>query len=82
MNVFTDGTREYRKYPVGIYGKRVLQICTFIVPFALVQYYPLLYLLGKGEMWCMFMPLLACLFMVPCYVFWRVGVYHYKSIGP
>lgn len=81
MNIFTDGAREHGKYPIGIYGKRMLQICTFIIPYALVQYYPLLYLLGKGSMWYMFLPLLASLFIIPCYLFWRVGVAHYKSTG-
>ena len=47
MNVLTDGAREYGKYPIGIYGKRMLQFCTLIVPYALIQYYPLLYLLGR-----------------------------------
>ena len=28
MNVLTDGAREYGKYPIGIYGKRMLQFCT------------------------------------------------------
>ena len=42
MNLFTDGAREYGKYPFGVYGKRMLQITTFVIPCALVQYYPLL----------------------------------------
>ncbi|BCN30658.1 ABC transporter permease [Anaeromicropila herbilytica] len=81
MNVFIYGAREYGKYPISIYGKRMLQICTFIVPYALIQYYPLLYLLGRGKNWYMFLPLLASLFLVPCYIFWKVGVRHYKSTG-
>ncbi|MDF2474230.1 MAG: hypothetical protein K0R21_2012 [Anaerocolumna sp.] len=82
MNILTDGAREYGKYPVGIYGKRMLQFCTFIVPYALVQYYPLLYLLNrKTSPLYVFMPLLAFLFLIPCYAFWRFGVRHYKSAG-
>jgi len=82
MNVFIDGAREYGKYPIGVYGKRVLQICTFIIPYALIQYYPVLYLLDKNsKSWYMFLPLLACLFIVPCYGLWWIGVRHYKSIG-
>lgn len=82
MNIFTDGAREHGKYPIGIYGKRVLQFCTFIIPFALVQYYPLLYILDKqAKLYYRFLPLLACMFIIPCYVFWRVGVKHYKSTG-
>lgn len=82
VNIATDGAREYGKYPIGIYGKRVLQFTTFVIPYALVQYYPLLYLLDiKTSVGYVFLPLLATLFLVPCYLFWRFGVRHYKSSG-
>jgi len=82
MNVFTDGAREYGKYPIGIYGKRMLVFSTFIVPYALVQYYPLLYLLGRRtQVWYVFLPLLACLFLIPSYGLWRFGMRHYQSAG-
>ncbi len=82
MNVFTYGAVEHGKYPWGIYGRGMLLFCTFVVPYALVQYYPLLYLLGRREdPWCIFLPLIACLFVVPCWVVWRIGVRRYKSTG-
>ncbi len=82
MNIFTDGAREYGKYPMGVYGKRVIQLCTFIIPYALVQYYPLLYLLDKRrEPWLAVLPLLAALFLIPSYGFWRFGVRRYQSAG-
>lgn len=82
MNVLTDGAKEYGKYPIGVYGKRMLQFTTFIVPYALVQYYPLLFLLGKTkDKMYMFLPLAATLFLFPCYGVWRFGVRHYKSSG-
>lgn len=81
MNILTDGAREYGKYPVNIYGKKVLLLCTFFVPYALVQYYPLLYLLGRGEWWYALLPIGGFLFLLPCYGFWRVGLFHYKSTG-
>lgn len=82
MNVFTDGAREYGKYPVSIYGKRMLQFTTFIVPYALVQYYPLLYLLGRTQNPIyIFIPLLATLFLLPCYGIWRLGMRKYQSAG-
>lgn len=82
MNVLTDGAREYGKYPIGVYGKRMLQFTTFVIPYALVQYYPLLYLLGrvKSPIY-IFLPLLAMLFLIPCYLLWKFGVRHYKSSG-
>lgn len=82
MNVFTDGGREFGRYPIGIYGKRILQFCTFIIPYALVQYYPLLYLLGRRQnVGWVFVPLLAVLFLIPCYGLWRFGVRKYQSSG-
>lgn len=82
VNVFTDGVKEHGKYPLGIYGKGVLRFCTFVIPYSLVQYYPLLYLLGRREdPLFMFLPLLSGLFLIPCWLVWRLGVRHYKSTG-
>lgn len=82
MNVFTDGAKEFGKYPVGIYGEKMLLFATFIVPYALIQYYPLLYLLGRRtSLLYMAAPLIAGLFLVPAMLLWRFGVRHYKSSG-
>lgn len=82
MNIFTYGGRQFGRYPFSIYGKGVLTVLTYVVPMALFQYYPLLYLLDKEKsMFFMFAPLLGLLFLIPCYVFFRVGLRHYKSTG-
>lgn len=81
MNIFTDGAREYGKYPISIYGKRMLQFCTFVIPYTLIQYYPLLYLLGRGKPYYSLLPIAACLFILPCFIFWKIGVRHYTSCG-
>lgn len=82
MNIFIDGAREYGKYPISVYGKRILQICTFLVPYALIQYYPLLYILEReAKPWYPFLPLVAGFFILPCYLFWKYGLKHYKSTG-
>ncbi len=82
MNILTDGAREFGKYPIGIYGKGVLRLCTFLVPYALFQYYPFLYLIGRVMDWgYMFLPILGCLFLIPCLLLWKYGVSHYQSTG-
>lgn len=82
MNILTDGAREYGKYPISIYGKRMMQLCTFMVPYALVQYYPLTFLTGRSDnALYIFLPLFAALFLLPCYLLWRIGVRHYQSAG-
>jgi len=82
MNVFTDGGREYGKYPIDVYGKRMFRFATIIIPYTLVQYYPLQYLLGRTEaVATMALPLVAILFLIPCRLFWRFGVRKYTSSG-
>jgi len=82
MNIFTDGGREFGRYPFAIYGQNILRFLTFVIPLALFQYYPLLYLLGMEEnKLFMFTPLIGLVFLVPCYVFFRFGLRKYKSTG-
>lgn len=81
MNIFTDGVREYSKYPFHIYGKTVLTILTLIVPMALVQYWPMQYLMGRGPGWYGILPLVSLLFLLPCYGLWRLGLRRYCSTG-
>lgn len=82
MNVFTDGAKEFGKYPIGIYGEKMLFFTTFIIPYALIQYYPLLFILERRqEMYLMVLPLAACVFLIPAWLLWRCGVRHYKSSG-
>ena len=82
MNVFTDGAREFGKYPIGIYGNKILLFTTFAIPYALIQYYPVLYILEKrSSMMYMLLPLAACWFFIPALLLWKFGVRHYKSSG-
>lgn len=82
MNIFTDGGREFGRYPFSVYGKNILMIFTFIVPLALFQYYPLLYLLGRSDnILYFFLPLISTLFLIPCLMLWKIGLRHYKSTG-
>ena len=82
MNILTDGFKEHGKYPLNVYGKKMLFITTFFLPYALVQYYPLMYVLGRSDnVFYVFLPLVAILFLIPCCLFWKFGVKHYKSNG-
>ena len=82
MNIFTDGSREFGKYPLSIYGEGILKLYTFVIPIALFQYYPFLYLVGRSDnIGLIFLPLFGFLFMVPCYLFFRFGLRKYKSTG-
>ena len=79
MNIFTDGGREFGRYPLSIYGEAVLRFLTFVVPLALFLYYPFLTLIGRAE--SLLCPIFALIFLVPCFIFWRIGLRHYQSTG-
>lgn len=82
MNVLTYGAKSHGKYPIDIYGKGILQFCTYIIPYTLIQYYPLQFLLGKTHNWHLaFYPLGIIVFWLICYFIWQFGVKHYKSCG-
>ena len=81
MNIFTDGAREYGKYPFGVYGKGVLWLLTLLVPLALCQHWPLQYLLDRGPWQYGLLPVLSLLFLIPCFLAWRAGVRRYRSTG-
>ncbi len=82
MNIFTDGARDLTQYPLNIYQEWIQKFLTFILPIALVNYYPLLYVIGKSNnKFYIILPIVAMLFIIPCYGVWRIGLKRYKSIG-
>ena len=82
MNIFTDGGREYGKYPLDIYGSGIMRFSIYVIPYALVQYYPLQYLLGRRDNVLLSLcPLGVCGFLAVAYGVWRIGVRRYTSSG-
>jgi len=82
MHILTSGAREHGRLPYGVYGDGILKFLTYVVPLALVQYYPLLYLTGRVDSILYgFLPMLATLFLLPCLAFFRFGMQRYKSTG-
>ena len=82
INVLTYGAKAHGKYPIDIYGKGIMRFCTYIIPYTLVQYYPLQYLLGKTTQWKLaFYPIGIVIFLAICYSAWCLGVRNYKSCG-
>lgn len=96
-NVFTDGGREMAQYPLSIYQKWITRFFTFVIPFGCVNYLPLMYVLGRGDLvgggaaagavvggvpfYYSLSPLVGFLFVVPAWFVWRFGVRHYRSTG-
>ena len=82
MNIFTHGGQDFGRYPFAVYGEGILKFLTFVVPFALVQYYPLTFLLGMNQSPLRALsPLLSLIFLPICYGIFRFGLRRYKSTG-
>lgn len=82
INVLTYGAKTHGKYPIDVYGKGILRFCTFLVPYALIQYYPLQYILNRSDQWQLALcPLGIVFFLLVCYLLWYFGVRNYKSCG-
>lgn len=81
FNIFTYGARQFGRYPFSAYGDGVLKILTWVVPLALFQYYPMLYLFDKAGAVNAVLPVLSLLFLIPCYLIYRFGLKRYQSTG-
>jgi len=81
-NIITDGGKHMAQYPIGIFSKGFKFFFTFIIPYAFVNYYPLLYLLGRNNNnLLMFSPLLVLIFLIPCFITFKVLSRKYTSAG-
>ncbi|MBR3211203.1 MAG: ABC-2 family transporter protein [Bacilli bacterium] len=81
-NVFTDGGKHMAQYPIGIFKKGFVWFFIFVIPYAFVNYYPLLYFIGKKEtIYYAFSPLLVGLFLIPCILLFYWGMKRYTSVG-
>ena len=82
MNVFTYGAREFGRFPISVYGENVLKLLTCVIPIALFQYYPLLYLIDQDRgSFGLIAPMLSLLFAAPSYAFYRYAFSRYQSAG-
>ena len=81
-NVFTDGGKHMAQYPIGVFKKGFVFFFTFIIPYAFVNYYPLLYFIGKKDNIIYgFSPLVVLLYLIPCFIVFYMGVKKYEGSG-
>ena len=81
-NLFTNGGKQIAQYPIGIFNKSFVFIFTFIIPYAFINYYPLLYFLDKtNNIYYYFSPLLLIIYLIPCLFAFKTGLKKYNSVG-
>lgn len=81
-NLFTDGGKHAAQYPIGIFNKYFVKIFTYVIPYALVNYYPLQYFVGKNNnTYYAFLPIIVLLYLIPCFLIFNKGSKNYLSTG-
>ena len=64
------GGKHMAQYPIGIFRKGIVVIFTFIIPYGFVNYYPLLYILGKkSSNLYVISPLITIIYLIPCIIY-------------
>lgn len=81
-SLFTDGGKHMAQYPISIYRKSFVLIFTFIIPYAFVNYYPLMYFLGKSDnILYAISPIIVFLYLIPAFLTFKIGMKKYTSTG-
>ena len=87
VDTLTENVRRFIDYPVSLYVPIVQGILTFVVPYAFVNYYPSVFLLGKpSESLLLPMlqygtPVVGLLLSLLAATVWRRGLKRYQSTG-
>lgn len=68
-----DSIRSFGKYPQSIFPKAIIMFSSYIIPVAMVAYYPAAALLGKGNIG-------MYVSIVPCLLFLLFGIYLFKHM--
>ena len=87
IDMFTFGVKNLMNFPFHIYAGWMRMTFTYLIPAALLSYYPVLYLLAKPDPFGMpsaiylLTPLLGMVILVLALQFWHFGIDHYQSTG-
>jgi ABC-2 type transport system permease protein len=87
INILTYGGSFVISHPMHIYQRWLRGFFTFIVPAIFLNYYPSLYILGKGDpygvpAWAPFAaPVVGVGMFLLAIGFWRFGIRNYQSTG-
>ena len=87
VNTITYGGTETAQFPLEIYRPWFRRFFTFVVPLALINYFPALAILnrpdpyGTPEILKWGSPILGVAFLCLILQLWRLGVRHYTSTG-
>ncbi|UOF89474.1 ABC-2 family transporter protein [Fodinisporobacter ferrooxydans] len=78
--------KSMMNYPLSIYPRLLQWLVTYLIPFAFVNYFPAIVLLGKAksrsvQVFGEISPVIGLVFFYICYRIWMAGLNRYKSAG-
>lgn len=81
-SLLMDGGRYMAQYPIGVFKKGFVIFFTVIIPYGLVNYYPLLFFTDKSDnLLYLFSPLFVFLYLIPSIILFNLGIKKYSSTG-
>ena len=85
--LFYRGMTRFLRYPISIYSKGIQIFLTVILPYAFINFFPSQIFLNKDD-FLMFNPIfqyltpvVGVILFIIAYMFWNIGINHYKSTG-
>jgi ABC-2 type transport system permease protein len=82
QDIVQGSARAFAEYPLIIYPSGIRAILTWLLPLALVTYYPALRLLGRGGGALAFAAVpMGAAFLGGALLLWRLGIRRYHSAG-
>lgn len=74
---------SYGRYPVSIYNRPIRVLLTWILPFAFVGVYPVMYFLHKSnwQIWSALTPIMGFAFLTVGVLVWNTGIRRYRGAG-
>lgn len=80
---WNEGDKEFGKYPIVIYGRKLQIFLTYVVPFGFAGYYPAAFLLGmEKNLIYWFGPVAAAALAVTAAgLSWKFALGRYQSAG-
>jgi len=81
-SLIMDGGKYMAQYPIGVFKKGFVIFFTVIIPYGLVNYYPLLFFTDKSNnLLYLFSPLFVFLYLIPSIFLFNLGIKKYSSTG-
>ncbi len=76
-----DSMKSFGKYPVGIFPKKIQILCSFIIPVAVIGFFPAGALLGRMDERAYFTLLPCALFFVAGSAVYHIMIRMYEGVG-